>query len=94
MKKQLIFALSASLLLCSCGAAGVATEAASKKCENAVTEYSKTITTWTTDITNKTKCNAVKTSLEAAVNACDAATFWSAADKAKFKKELADWKCD
>lgn len=54
-------------------------------------EYLKTVEAWTADIDNKSKCEAVKKSLESWVKSCAP---YLGANRAELEKELKEFKCE
>jgi hypothetical protein len=60
-------------------------------CSKVADAYTAALTAWSTDINNKTKCEAVRKSLNDILNAC---TLYTAAQRKTYQDEVAKFTCN
>ncbi len=88
MKNLLIaFCLVTTL---SCGRANVL-DPVSNNCEKISEEYLATVEVWSQDPTSKTKCEAVKKSLEKVLKSCSA---YSVVQRQYYEEQLKEFVCE
>lgn len=64
---------------------------ANNNCEAVANTYLKAIEEWSTDIENKSKCEAVKKSLNEILKSC---SVYTAAQRKVYEEQLKDFTCD
>ncbi|MCP9770771.1 hypothetical protein EGI22_22940 [Lacihabitans sp. LS3-19] len=89
MKK--IFSILIIIVCVSCGPAKLLDPVSSNNCENATERYLKAIDTWSTDIESKSKCEAVKKSLNDVIKSC---SLYTNAQRKVYEDQLKDFNCD
>lgn len=75
----------------SCGKNNVLNPAASNNCENITEQYLKVVEEWSKDISNKSKCEAVRKSLNDVLKSC---SVYTAAQRKVYEDQLKDFTCD
>ncbi len=68
-----------------------ALEPGEANCEKAAAEYEQVITDWSNDIGNKTKCEAVKKSLNDILKSC---SVYTAAQRKMYEDQIKDIDCN
>lgn len=86
MKKLLVFACLLAALSCKKNAL----EPSQANCEKAA-EYEKVLTAWSNDIGNKTKCEAVKKSLNDILKSC---SVYTATQRKVYEDQIKDIDCN
>ena len=80
------------LLACiSCRPGTILDPVSNNGCENATESYLKAIETWSTDIESKSKCEAVKKSLNDVLKSC---SVYTAAQRKVYEDQLKEFNCD
>ncbi|HLO46284.1 MAG TPA: hypothetical protein VK175_18225 [Leadbetterella sp.] len=87
--KKLLFCL-AFFATASCGPAKLL-DPISNNCENVTEDYLKAIEAWSTDIESKSKCEAVKKSLNNVLKSC---SVYTAAQRKLYEDQLKEFTCD
>ncbi|MBK6975986.1 MAG: hypothetical protein IPH28_01770 [Cytophagaceae bacterium] len=89
MKKVLLSIAFFALISCSLG--GGIDPVTSKGCDNAIVDYENAIQNWATDIENKSKCEAVKKSLNSIIKTC---SMYTAAQRKLYEDQLNEFSCE
>lgn len=89
MKKLIIFPCLLAVL--SCSKKSVVDPLGSNNCEKVANQYLKDIEAWSTDTSNKTKCEAVKKSLKEIISSC---SLYTAVQRKEYEEELKNFTCD
>lgn len=79
------------LLFVSCGPAKLVDPLTNNNCENATENYLKTVEAWSNDIGNKSKCEAVKKTINDLLKSC---SVYTAAQRKVYEDQLKDFNCD
>jgi hypothetical protein len=87
--KKLLFCI-AFFGTVSCGPAKLL-DPISNNCENQTEEYLKAIEDWSKDIESKSKCEAVKKSLNGILKSC---SVYTAAQRKVYEEQLKEFTCD
>ena len=87
--KKLLFCL-AFFTTVSCGPAKLL-DPVSNNCEKVTEDYLKSIEAWSTDIESKSKCEAVKKSLNNLLKSC---SVYTAAQRKVYEEQLKEFTCD
>ncbi|MEI7583820.1 hypothetical protein [Runella sp.] len=87
MKKLVIFFCLLAVLSCKKNAL----EPSEANCEKAAAEYEKVIAAWSQDIGNKTKCEAVKKSLNEIIRSCNV---YTPAQRKVYEDQIKDIDCN
>ena len=88
MKKLLVFVCLLAAL--SCGKKN-ALEPSQANCDKALADYENTIRVWSQDFGNKTKCEAVKKSLNDVVRSC---SIYTPAQRKVYEDQIRDIDCN
>lgn len=88
MKKLTLFAFLFASISCS---KKNDLNPANNNCEAVANNYLKAIEAWSTDVENKTKCEAVKKSLNEILKSC---SVYTAAQRKVYEEQLKDFTCD
>ena len=88
MKKIFILLIIADVLACK---KENSIEPSADNCQRVADEYTKSISAWAADPTNKTKCEAVKQSLTNILSAC---SVYTAVERKKYEDELKQFDCN
>ncbi len=87
MKKILILLAIVGIVACKKDSI----EPSADNCQKVTDEYTTAINAWSNDITNKSKCEAVKKSLTNILSAC---SVYTAVERKRYEDELKKFTCD